>query len=53
MRNEIQIKNNTIYEYDIECLRKKEEQIILNQNIEANMLALLLCLQGIYSKKDV
>jgi hypothetical protein len=53
MRNEIWVEDNTIYEYDIECLRQKEEKLKIEQKKEANMLALLLCLHGTKSRKDV
>lgn len=53
MVNPIQIEDNTIYEYDLECLKCKEELLKIKYQKEANMLALLLCLHGTKLGKDV
>lgn len=53
MINAIQIEDNTIYEYDTDCLRCKEELIKKQLQKEADMLALLLCLHATKQRKDV
>lgn len=47
MIDAIQVDENTIYEYDLDCLRCKEDKLKKEQKKEANILALLLCLYAI------
>lgn len=51
MIDAIQIDDNTIYEYDLDCLKCREEKLMKEHLQEANFLALLLCLYSI--RKDV
>lgn len=47
MTDAIQIDDNTIYEYDLDCLKCRDEKLKREHLKEANMLALLLCLYAI------